>query len=393
MPSIHTRPNSSQQQLSLILPKTGKRVTRSLHTADPQKAAQIGDKVQSLVDTLIGPDKHRQSVLKVLVEDIFIAAQVPNPWEVVEVKSSTPMFSLFASEYINRKAISKTSQDFQRSACLHFIFNSVPVDFRYINQITGTHCQSWYDEISKDVTAATAKNRLAAVSSVFTQAVKIGLITANPCAGIQTKKVEDSQREEFTDEEFEKIVNYLKTTNPYTSEYWEWVTAVMLARWAGLRLMDAVSISQKNLILSADGTMAVHYLARKTGSEVTVPCFQALREHLTCPGVSFRIDLLCPTLSLRSNAELSNKFGQILDDAGIDCGKHVVNGRAMRKKTFHSLRHQFCQWLCRLGMPEERRMLLTGHTTRKAHSTYINRSVDDVLALTSSYINTPSTTI
>ena len=73
MASTFKRPNSSSFQCAILLPD-GSRETKSLHTPDAKLATRTADSLQKLVDALTPQEKARQSVLRVLVEDIFIAA-------------------------------------------------------------------------------------------------------------------------------------------------------------------------------------------------------------------------------------------------------------------------------------------------------------------------------
>jgi len=376
MASTYLKKASSQQQIALILPVTNKRVIRSLHTPDQQKAALIADKVQTLADTLTGPDKQRQSVLRVLVEDVFLAAGVPNPWAPVTEKTTAPIFKTFAADFIARKPSSKDAKDYVKTVCGTFTHKDKPLD-----QITGQECQAWYDLISANVTVGTARNRLFAVSSVFAQALRLSIIRNNPCIGIQTKPEEDSMREEFTDEETDKIIAWLKE-----KQWDEWVSMVLLARWAGMRMMDAVNLSRSNVVADGAGGYSLQFVAGKTGSPVVVPCCPVLAEHLS-RFMWVKGEFLCPNLRLCSNSMLSNAFADILDAAGIDCGKHLVNGRWRRRKTFHSLRTSFCMGLARAGMPEELRMLVAGHSTKRAHASYMKHTAEDVVKLTEEFIN------
>ncbi len=375
MASSHTRPNSNQQQLSQILPG-GRRVARSLHTTDPLLASQIAEKTQTLVDALTGPEKARQTVLKVLVEDIFIAAQVPNPWDVEKEAEETPIFLEFAKEFIARKTCTQKAKDFMASNCLDFsqTFGSW---HQLIGYFTGTDCQTWYDNMSVGITGATAKNRLMAVSSVFAQAVKLGVINRNPCAGLQVKDAEESDKEELSDEEVEKVLEWLKIESlslnlKKSGRALAWTTAVLLARYAGCRLADAVGMASDSVI---DGALV--FTARKTKEVVTVPMVPVLKNHIDGL-LALQVTTFCRVLKETSLNYLSNEFGNILEQAGIDTGKKEVNGRMRRTKTFHSLRASFCSWLAKANVPEDLRMLLAGHVSAKVNRHYTHQTAEDI---------------
>lgn len=392
MSSIYPRKNSSSLQMATVLPG-GKRKVVSLHTSDPQKASRIADKTQALVDTLEGPEKRRQSVLRVLVEDIFIAAQVPNPW-VAEPTKKTPWFSEFAKDYIGRKACSATTKDFIRAVCLNFLASKSP-QFQEIDQISGLECQAWYDQMSAGLSAGTAKNRLAAVSSVFAQAVKLGVIPSNPCAGIQVKQEDALGRDELTDEEVERLLSKLlewhNAEPDRASLHSSWRMAVKLGRYAGCRLGDAVKMNADNASIVREN-IVLAFTAGKTSDEVIVPVWGTpLGEVLETALCLFPGLPLCPTLHQKSVQHLSDEFGDILERAGIDTGKTVVNGRTRRKKTFHSLRVSFVNDLDRRGVPEDLKMELAGHSTKAMSRHYTHRSAEDIAKRMAPYLNQTST--
>lgn len=366
MASTHTRPRSTQQQVSLILPDN-RRVSRSLHTSDPHKASQIGEKLQTLVDTLTGEDKARQTVLRVLVEDIFIAASVPNPW--AESEEEAPLFGDFYKSFIDRKETTPKNKMFLQITCLGF---AQFVGNLKLSTYTGSDCQKWYDAITSEITAATAKNKLSAVSSVFAQAVKLGVIGKNPCVGLQVKQPEDSSREELTDEEVAKVLAWLDLQStsgklPWQKRMVDWKMAVLLARYAGCRLGDAVKMSLTNVTKAGDAVV-MSFLCGKTKKIVTVPVMGPLLDALS----HFGGELICPSLANQSIESLSAEFGEILDEAGIDTGKHVVNGRTLRNKSFHGFRRRFVNWLVEIGAPEDLRMAIAGHSSKRSHKIYVN---------------------
>lgn len=382
MASTHTRPHSKQQQVSLILPNN-RRVSRSLHTSDPHKASQIGEKLQTLVDTLTGEDKDRQTVLRVLVEDIFIAASVPNPW--AETEEEAPLFSVFSKDYIDRKQTTEKNKAFLRSACDGFM--GWLLDLR-ISTYTGLGCQGWYDQVTTEITAATAKNKLSAVSSVFAQAVKLGVIGKNPCVGLQVKQPEDSSREELTDAEVTKVLARLTPLEgdgvPWAKRHRDWKMAVLLARYAGCRLGDAVKMAHAHTTTAGD-SMVLSFMCGKTKRVVTVPVMGPLLDAIKAHNGGF----LCPSLNCQSVEALSAEFGEILDEAGIDTGKHVVNGRTLRNKSFHSLRHAFCSWLARMNVPEDLAMAMSGHSSKRSHKIYVNTDGASLAARMKTFLANP----
>jgi len=61
--------------------------------------------------------------------------------------------------------------------------------------------------------------------------------------------------------------------------------------------------------------------------------------------------------------------------------QHVIRerkegGRSVNALSFHSLRHSFSTILANAGVSEERRMALTGHSTRDVHRKYTHHELE-----------------
>ena len=70
---------------------------------------------------------------------------------------------------------------------------------------------------------------------------------------------------------------------------------------------------------------------------------------------------------------LSGQFKKLMEKAGV-MGRIIRKGEGAGRTTsslsYHSLRHYFTSAMTAAGVPEEVRMLLTGHSTRTAHRVY-----------------------
>ena len=59
----------------------------------------------------------------------------------------------------------------------------------------------------------------------------------------------------------------------------------------------------------------------------------------------------------------------------------VVKGKGNRnfaRRTFHSLRHSHASTLASYGVMEEKRMRMSGHSSRDIHSKYTHFNIDDL---------------
>src|SRR5262249_20399517 len=125
----------------------------------------------------------------------------------------------------------------------------------------------------------------------------------------------------------------------------------------------------------------IRFFPRKGGGEVVTVIHPALEDYLlSLPAPKSDDEFLFPTLAQRNASTLSNAFRKIMDETGIE--HHEVRkrisegGRSVSALSFHSLRHSFATTLANAGIPEELRMLLTGHTTREIHQHYTRHDLE-----------------
>jgi integrase len=120
---------------------------------------------------------------------------------------------------------------------------------------------------------------------------------------------------------------------------------------------------------------------RKTGAEIVTVVHPALEDHLlSLPTPNADDEYLFPTLAGRSASPLSKQFGELITLANIERGvireRTTYGGRSVSALSFHSLRHSFSSILANAGVSEERRMALTGHTTRDVHQRYTHHELE-----------------
>jgi integrase len=101
---------------------------------------------------------------------------------------------------------------------------------------------------------------------------------------------------------------------------------------------------------------------------------------LSLPTAKSDDEYIFPTLAGRRASPLSKQFGELIALANIERGvireRTTYGGRSVSALSFHSLRHSFATTLANAGIPEELRMLLTGHTTRAIHAGYTHHQLE-----------------
>jgi len=197
----------------------------------------------------------------------------------------------------------------------------------------------------------------------FKRAEAYGVILKNPVSAVRLPKNESSERDVFTQEEVQKLVDAAPGV--------DWQTLILLGYFVGARLSDCVRLQWEN-VRPTDGVIV--YQQQKTGKKVIVPMHYHIIEHLNHLSTFGTDGFLCPKLAAKGPGGkhgLSESFKRIVIKAGID--PMIVQGKGSRnftKRTFHSLRHSFNSALANAGVSEEVRMKLTGHSSKAMNAGY-----------------------
>jgi integrase len=217
--------------------------------------------------------------------------------------------------------------------------------------------------LNSGVAPKTAIVDLKTLNTAFRRAEAYGTILKNPVSAVRPPKAESSERDIFTQEEVEKLFDAAPTV--------EWQTLIILGYFVGARLGDCVAMKWDN-VLPERGVIV--YTQQKTGKKVVVPMHFHVNQHLNYLSTFGITGHLCPKLAAKGSGGkhgLSEGFKRIVIKAGID--PMVVEGKGKRKftkRTFHSLRHSFNSALANLGVSQEVRKKLTGHSSDGMNDRY-----------------------
>ena len=224
------------------------------------------------------------------------------------------------------------------------------------------------DRLNSGAAPKTAIVDLKTLNTAFRRAEAYGMILKNPVVAVKLPKEECSERDIFTPEEVQKLLNAAPTL--------EWQTLILLGYFVGARLRDCVQMKWDN-VRPEEGVIV--YDQQKTGKKVVVPMHYHVIEHLNHLSAFGTGGFLCPKLATKGPGGkhgLSESFKRIVRKAGID--PIVVPGKGIRqftKRTFHSLRHSFNSALANAGVAEEVRMKLTGHSTKAMNTRYTHLEI------------------
>jgi integrase len=211
----------------------------------------------------------------------------------------------------------------------------------------------------------------------FESARKLGYIATNPAAGVDVlkdrKETKASGREPFTEKEIAKLA---AAASP------DWQGMIILAATTGLRLGDAARLTWGNIDIEQS---KIELETQKTGAELSLPIHPDFAGWLEEQTRGIKAAPVFPTLSglgVGSRGGLSDQFRRLMDRAEISC--RVVSRKGAGRKTFskgfHSLRHSFVSRLANLGVAEEIRQKLAGHSDAKTHAGYTHLEIESLQA-------------
>ena len=243
-----------------------------------------------------------------------------------------------------------------------------------IGGVRETDIQSFLDQETKSGKSASTVAIAAKVLRIpFNLAFKQGLILRVPVSGLDIPDGQAHQRKAFTWPQVLKLI---------AAAEGNWVTAVMLGAYCGMRLGDCVNLKWENVNLD---TQLITFVPEKTSrgrrrKELEIPLHPTLKLHLDALRASAAPDqvYLCPDLQGRGvggRSGLSKQFiEEVMAKAGLTrsakAAKPSGKGRQFSPFSFHSLRHSFNSEMANQGVAQELRRHLTGHTTDRMNDRY-----------------------
>ena len=314
-------------------------------------AAQVRKVVAELVEQATGEPLHFQTVA-----DYF--THWKKQWDAGKAKNTAIKYTQTVDSFL--KAIGKRAT-------------------QPLGNIGPGDLEKWRDALQKGGrTPATVNFNLKVISIAFQKAQRLGYITVNPCHGLEAIRDDtEAERDVFTPEQVKALAEAGKGT--------DWEGAVLVAYFTGLRLGDVATLTWAEVDTTGAQGWFLRRKTGKTGKEVAVPVHPSLRAFLEPRRGVGKAPLFRTLHGGKPGGKkgLSTQFKNIMEKAGIR-GRVLRTGgggaRQISSLSFHSLRHSFTSAMANAGVPEEVRMLLTGHTTRRAHKTYTHHEEAQVWA-------------
>jgi integrase len=242
--------------------------------------------------------------------------------------------------------------------------------------LTLAETQAFYDLRAKTVAPTTVKKEFEVLQIAFTVAVKKGLLTFNPWAGIervkQFRRKGHGARKAFTEEQIRKLL---------ATATGEMAGLIYLQAYAGLRLGDAKELRWSSVDFEAAGGVGViSFVPDKDsfGKEHHEPLHPTLKAFLLSLKKKAKKGEkhVFPDLQRREisgNRGLSRMFKNVMREAGISCEwqkGHGEQGKRVATLSNHSLRYFFLSQLRESGVQMENRMDLIGHQNEAVHRGY-----------------------
>lgn len=221
---------------------------------------------------------------------------------------------------------------------------------------------------SKGLAPATVNLDVVILSAAFSSGWKQGHVRVNPCAAIEKLKDNAQRKGTFSIEQVKALI---------ASASGDMRGLIMLGFYLGARLGDCKSLKWKSVDFNSH---TIRFRPRKTGTEIVTAIHPSLEDFLlSIPAPESDEAFILPSLGGATVASLSKRFNRLMDAAHIEqrlIRERSHGGRSVNALSFHSFRHTFTSILANCGVSEERRMKLSGHTTRDVHQGYTQHDIE-----------------
>jgi integrase len=311
MPSIHRQPGRPYWfcAFSIWNPETltSRRVFRSTKTSDRKQALEICRAWHKAAlkarNGKLSVDAARE-VIAQGVADVFTAANAES-LENATIKS-------WCEKWLETKSIETEESTHERykrivERFLECIGTKVNRD---LSALQPNDVARFRDREAKERARATANLSLKVLRVCLNEAVRQGLLGANPAVRVKLlKSTAESKRRAFTLAEIKRI---LKACGDDV----EWRGLILFGLYLGQRLGDLAKLTWRAVDLDS-GEIA--FTAHKTGRRIVLPLVQPIADYLAALPVSDNPNayIFPNSAKHKRTNSLSNQFRDILADAGL----------------------------------------------------------------------------
>ena len=223
----------------------------------------------------------------------------------------------------------------------------------------------------------TANHALRVLRAVFNAARRRGLSLSNPTEAVELLAADAEEKKPFSQEHVRALLAVADA---------EWRGMILLGYHTGIRLHDAANLAWDNLdlqdnVLRFEAEKTSRRAKRRDRETIIYIHLDLIKYFSELPAGDDPHQALFPSLSgLKSGSHggLSNRFGALMRNAGIDAEPGDTKsgkGRQFMALSFHSLRHTFISNLANAGVSQDVRKQMSGHSSDEIHRRYTHLDV------------------
>lgn len=241
-----------------------------------------------------------------------------------------------------------------------------------IEEVSPRDVQNFINALTKKGLASKSiANSLKILRIPFADACRLGSLSINPAAAVKAPEVVSVERGTFTKVEIRSLLQECDNFDHGD----QWKTTIYLGYYTAMRLGDATSLLWESVDLHRKAIVFIPGKTKRLGRRVEIPIHPELAEYLeSLEAPDDPKTLLTPDLitEVGKRSKLSKQFSKLRRKAGIENPMLSTSkgGRKVSTKSFHALRHSLSSHLAAVGVSQEIRMRITGHTDEKTHSGY-----------------------
>jgi integrase len=349
----------------------GRRIRRSTGTSDKAEATAI----------LVAWEKTAKEGRKKVLTEARVRRTMSDILEQFTGASLTcPSVAEYFHDWIESKREEKAQKTVLKyvQTANHFLAALGDKTQAPLESIASADIRRWRELMLKEGRSGTTVNdSVKVVSSVFEQARRLGRIPLNPCHELgAVRDAAKGERDTFTNDQVKALVRAASGS--------DWEGAILAGFYTGLRLRDVAGLTWGAVDSADPKRWFLRVIASKTGKGVAVPVHPEFRKWLEQRPHGVGNAAVFPALAGKytgGKSGLSGQFKRLMEKAGVigrTLRKGEGAGRTTSSLSFHSLRHSFTSAMTAAGVAEEVRMLLTGHSTKKAHKVYTHHEETQV---------------
>lgn len=219
--------------------------------------------------------------------------------------------------------------------------------------------EHYHAMLKSGLSISTAQQNIITIRAVFTRAMHLRYIEANPTALFRGGGAERAGRKPFSSQDISAILDKADD---------EWKIACQFGLFYGMRIGDAINRDYSEI---EDGVLRfVPEKKSRRAKLVAVPLVGPLAK-LQGKGK------ITPELSKLTTSVAGKRFESLLNKAGIKREKTTGKGkgRGFTDKTFHSWRHTTNSLLMEAGVDQRVRQLICDHDSAKISQHYTHASI------------------